>query len=67
MEAHSYTAPIFSLASPKGGEGRGEEANVYKHEPLTPTLSPFGGERELFPFGAGVRMRRSVFYRAKLI
>jgi len=34
----------------------GEETNVdkcYKHEPL----APFGGERELFPFGAGIKMR----------
>ena len=29
---------------------------VYGSNPLTPTLSPPGGERELFPFGAGVRM-----------
>ena len=33
-----------------------EEANVYKHEPLAPALSPFGGERGLFPFGAVTKM-----------
>ena len=26
------------------------------HEPLAPALSPFGRERELFPFGAGVKL-----------
>jgi hypothetical protein len=35
--------PFFSLSSPKGGEGRGEEANGGRPQgPLTPTLSPFG-------------------------
>ena len=24
-------------------------------KPLAPTLSPFGGERELLPFGAGIK------------
>jgi hypothetical protein len=50
------TRTIFLPRLPQGGEGRGEEANVYKHEPLAPALSPFGGERELFSFGAGIRM-----------
>jgi hypothetical protein len=45
-------APFFLPLLPQGGEGRGEEANVYKLEPLTsvfarlrrdqPALSPFG-------------------------
>jgi hypothetical protein len=35
-------APFFLPRLPQGGEGRGEEANVYKHEPLAPALSPFG-------------------------
>jgi hypothetical protein len=48
--------PFFLPLLLEGEEGRGEEANVYRHEPLTPTLSPFGGERELFSFGAGVKM-----------
>ena len=30
--------------------------SIYKHEPLAPALSPFGGERELFSFGAGIKM-----------
>jgi exopolyphosphatase/pppGpp-phosphohydrolase len=41
--AHPRTAPVFSLASPKGGAGRGEEAQGYSSSnPLTPTLSPLG-------------------------
>ena len=36
-------AALFSLASPRGGEGRGEEVNTGASSlPLTPTLSPFG-------------------------
>ena len=35
-------APFFLPRLPQGGEGRGEKANVYKHEPLAPALSPFG-------------------------
>ena len=39
--AHPRTAPVFSLASPKGGEGRGEEAQgFYGSNPLTPTIFP---------------------------
>jgi hypothetical protein len=33
---------FFLPLRPQGGEGRGEEANVYKHEPLAPALSPLG-------------------------
>jgi hypothetical protein len=54
------TRTIFSLSSRKEEQGRGEEPNIYKcynHEPLAPTLAPFGGERELFQFGAGIKMR----------
>jgi hypothetical protein len=54
--AQPDTRIIFSTSPPSRREGRGEEANVYKHEPLAPTLSPFGGERELFSFGAGIKM-----------
>ena len=35
-------------------------ADVYKYEPLAPALSPFGGERELFSFGAGIKMHPSL-------
>ena len=28
--------------------------------PLAPALSPFGGERELCPFGAGIKRRPSI-------
>ena len=49
-------APFFLPLLPQGGEGRGEEANVYKHEPLTPASPRLDGERELFPFGACVKM-----------
>ena len=55
---HTRThAPFFLPLLPEGGKGRSEEANVYKHEPLTPTLSRLDGERELFPFGACVKIR----------
>ena len=60
MGCNLTQAPFFSLSSRKEEQGRGEEANIYKcykHEPLAPTLSPFGGERELFPSGAGIKMR----------
>ena len=33
---------FFSLSSPKGGEGRGEEANYSSSNPLAPALSPLG-------------------------
>jgi hypothetical protein len=57
LEGRNLThAPFFLPRLPQGGEGRGEEANVYKHEPLAPALSPFGGERELFSFGVGIKM-----------
>ena len=55
-----HTCRFFSLSSRKEEQGWGEEANIYKNyklEPLAPTLSPFGGERELFPFGIGIKMR----------
>jgi hypothetical protein len=40
---------VFSLSSPKGGEGWGEEA-VFNQPPLTPALSPLvpHGARENF-------------------
>ena|GEM_PF-6499899 len=37
-----FDLPHFFSLAPLKEEGRGEEANVYKHEPLAPTLSPFG-------------------------
>jgi hypothetical protein len=33
---------FFSLSSPKGGEGRGEEADYSSSNPLAPALSPLG-------------------------
>jgi hypothetical protein len=45
--AHPRTAPVFSLASPKGGEGRGEEAQGFTAQIPAPRPSPrLGGERE---------------------
>jgi len=45
--AHPRTAPVFSLASPKGGEGRGEEAQGFTAQIPSPRPSPrSGGERE---------------------
>jgi hypothetical protein len=41
--AHPRTAPVFSLASPKGGEGRGEEAQGFTAQIPSPRS---GGERE---------------------
>jgi hypothetical protein len=41
--AHLDTVLDFSLSSPEGGEGRGEEADGFSSSnPLTPTLSPLG-------------------------
>jgi DNA replication and repair protein RecF len=41
------TIPSFSLASPKGGEGRGEEAGISQITNPSPQPSPrLGGERE---------------------
>jgi hypothetical protein len=65
--AQPDTRAIFLPRLPQGGEGRGEEANVYKHEPLAPALSPFGGERGLFSFGAGIKMHPYKAVRAPLI
>jgi hydrogenase maturation protein HypF len=46
-KAHPHTAPVFSLASPKGGEGRGEEAQGFPAQIPPPQPSPrSGGERE---------------------
>jgi spermidine synthase len=45
--AHPRTAPVFSLASPKGGEGRGEEAQGFPAQIPSSQPSPrLGGERE---------------------
>ena len=42
-----FGEPVFSLSSPKGGEGRGEEANYSKIHIPSPQPSPrLGGERE---------------------
>ena len=42
-QGHNLTPPpFFSLSSPKGGEGRGEEADYLSSNPLAPTLSPLG-------------------------
>jgi hypothetical protein len=50
-------APFFLPLLPQGGEGRGEEANVYKLEPVAPALSPFGRGKGVVSFGACVKMR----------
>ena len=43
----SHSTPAFSLSSPKGGEGRGEEANYFEAKIPSPQPSPrLGGERE---------------------
>ena len=40
-------APVFSLSSPEGGEGRGEEANCFRLKFPSPRPAPrLGGERE---------------------
>ena len=45
--SHPRTAPVFSLASPKGEEGRGEEAQGFTAQIPSPQPSPrLGGERE---------------------
>ena len=45
--AHPDTAPFFPLASPEGGEGRGEEAPMFTDQIPSPQPSPrLGGERE---------------------
>jgi hypothetical protein len=44
---HSLAVLCCSLASPKGGEGRGEEAKVFRDQIPSPQPSPrLGGERE---------------------
>ncbi len=41
--AHLDTVLVFSLSSPEGGEGWGEEVNGFPgSKPLSPTLSPLG-------------------------
>ena len=57
---HLEMVLVFSLASPEGGEGRGEETDGFTgSNPLTPTLSPLGrgeGARtgaRCAPVGAG--------------
>ena len=45
--AHSDVFPVFSLASPKGGEGRGEEVPLCRGPIPSPQPSPrLGGARE---------------------
>jgi UDP-2,4-diacetamido-2,4,6-trideoxy-beta-L-altropyranose hydrolase len=45
--AHPDPTSVFPLASPKGGEGRGEEAPMVPDQIPSPQPSPrFGGERE---------------------
>ena len=45
--AHPLTAPVFSLSSSEGGEGRGEEAKIFPVQIPSPHPSPrLGGERE---------------------
>jgi len=47
LGAHLDIAPGFSLSSPEGGEGRGEEASVFAAQNPSPQPSPrLGGERE---------------------
>ncbi len=51
---YPLTSPFFSLASPKGGEGRGEEVKCFQFKsphPLSPRLE---GDREP---GDSVKMR----------
>ena len=46
-QAHPLAVPFFSLASPEGGEGRGEEAKAFRDQIPSPRPSPrLGGERE---------------------
>jgi hypothetical protein len=52
----THTHYFFSLSSLKEERAGGEEANVYKLEPLTPALPRLDGERELFPFRTCVKM-----------
>jgi hypothetical protein len=60
------TCTIFLPLLTQGGEGWEEPVvSKIKSEPLAPTLSPFGGERELFYFGAGVKMRPCPIARQK--
>jgi len=49
-------APFFSLSSLKEERAGVRRPILQAHEPLAPALSPFGGERELFSFGAGIKM-----------
>jgi hypothetical protein len=49
-------APFFSLSSLKEKRAGVRRPILQAHEPLAPALSPFGGERELFSFGAGIKM-----------
>ncbi len=45
--ARPLAVPFFSLASPKGGEGRGEEAKAFRDQIPSPRPFPrLGGERE---------------------
>jgi hypothetical protein len=44
----------FSLSSPEGGEGRGEEADCFQIQIPSPQPSPrLGGEREWIPGWSG--------------
>ena len=46
-ESHQPRSKVNSLASPKGGEGRGEEAQLFATQNPSPQPSPrLGGERE---------------------
>ncbi len=53
-----FSAPDWPAGRRRSQEVHGKEANVYEHECLTPSRSPFGGEREL-SFGAGIKMQTS--------
>jgi hypothetical protein len=51
------TRTIFPPRLPQGGEGRGEEP-MFTSTNSSPQPSPrLDGERELFPFGAGIKLR----------
>ena len=57
---HPPTIRFFSLASPEGGEGRGEEANLFSDQIPSPQPSPrLGGERESGTMSKCARQHRT--------
>ena len=53
-------APFFLPRLPQGGEGRGEEPMFTSTIPSPQPSLRLGGARELFPFGAGVKLHPRV-------